>query len=294
MSGSFVQRAIDVTFTRATGVFAEGGKNTLTLSGLRCSAVITKNGGASWGALDLRVYGMTLSTMNDLSTLGMLVTTDQKNSVSVFAGNVGSALGLVFEGTIYQAWTDFRQMPEVPFVVSGQTGLTAAVTPVAPSSYTGAADVAVIMASLATQMGLAFQNSGVSGVVLSNSYLSGTALQQAKNVAQHAGINLDIDANTLYIWPKNGSKGGAVPLISPSTGLIGYPTYTANGIDIEVLYNPSITFGGKVQVQSSLPQACGTWQVYGLTHDLESITPGGAWKSSVRLVSPQYAASNGA
>jgi len=35
---------------------------------------------------------------------------------------------------------------------------------------------------------------------------------------------------TLIIWPKGGSRGGSIPLVSRDTGMIGYPSYTQNGI----------------------------------------------------------------
>jgi hypothetical protein len=41
----FTHKKIDVTFTKGKGNFAESGTNTVKLSGLRVSAMITKAGG---------------------------------------------------------------------------------------------------------------------------------------------------------------------------------------------------------------------------------------------------------
>ena len=87
----FTHKKIDLTFTKGRGTFAEGGKNTVKLSGLRVSANIVRSGGSSQGSADLRIYGMTLSKMNDLSTLGLRVSNDTysllNNSVLVEAGD---------------------------------------------------------------------------------------------------------------------------------------------------------------------------------------------------------------
>jgi hypothetical protein len=66
------------------------------------------------------------------------------------------------------------------------------------------------------------------------------------------------DLGILAIWPKFGSRGGAIPLIAPPPlgGMVAYPTYSALGIDVQTLYTPSIGFGRQVQVQSSLQAAC--------------------------------------
>lgn len=285
MSGtqSFVQRQISVTIQRANGVFADGGMNTVNLNGLRISATIERLGNVGSGRLSCRIFGLTASMMNDLSTLGMIVTTDQRNTISLYAGDATSGLGLAFTGTIYQALADFRSMPEVSFQIEAQTGLAEAITPIAPSSYQGGADVVTIISSLAAQMGRVFENNGVSGVVLSNPYFPGTAAQQVRDAADAADINLHDDGTTIAIWPKGGTRGGAIPLVSATTGMVGYPAYTANGVDIVTLFNPSIQFGGQINVQSSLPQACGNWCVYGLVHNLEAQVPGGSWFSAIRL-----------
>ncbi len=151
---SFVQLAIDVTFTLSSGTFSESGTNTLTLSGLRVSADITKTGGAAYNTASIKLRGMTQSTMNELSNFGKLIDTSVRNSVAVYAGIQGQPLGLAFAGSASQAWADYTAMPDVPFVVTGQAGLTALIQPISPSSYPGSTDVVVILASLAAKMGM--------------------------------------------------------------------------------------------------------------------------------------------
>jgi hypothetical protein len=46
------------------------------------------------------------------------------------------------------------------------------------------------------------------------------------------------------------------------TGLIGYPSFGANGwLTVKMLYNPNVYFMGNVQIESSLKQANKTWTV---------------------------------
>jgi hypothetical protein len=66
-------------------------------------------------------------------------------------------------------------------------------------------------------------------------------------------------------------------LISPETGLVGYPAYTGQGIALRTLYNPSVGYGSEINVESILTPACGTWVVNRLAYDLESKVPDGNW-----------------
>jgi len=277
---TYVQRQIFVTFTLGHAASFQGGGNTLKLSGLRISAAVTNSGGISQGALDLRIYGMTPSQMNSLMVVGPVPLVIQaNNNVLIEVNNdIDPGTSQVFSGTIASAWPDFSDAPDVPFHVTSLVGLAGALKPVPPSSYQGGRDAAEIMKQIATTMGFKFENNGVS-VQLSNSYFPGTGWQQAEACADAAGINWTVDRGVLAIWPRGGARGGSVPLISPDTGLVGYPIRTPLGVELQTLYNPAIVHGSKVKVQSSLQQANGVWQVTTLDHTLESMVPDGQWFS---------------
>lgn len=279
---ALVERKIDVSFTLAQGTFVESGTDTVKLSGLRISSKIVKVGGNSMGSADLTIYGMTFSIMNQLSTLGMRVQLVPRNTVTVVAGDDNSGMSTVFIGTILNAYADFQSQPQVAFHVTANAGLGEAVAPATATSYRGSVSVATAMADLAQRMNMKFENSGVT-TQLNNGYFSGSLRSQAQSMADSAGINWIIDNGTLAIWPKNSSRGGAIPLIAPPPEgeMVNYPSYTVSGIMVRTMFNPSISFGNKVQVKSSLPAASKIFTVLSLVHDLESITPGGEWFSSV-------------
>ena len=274
---SFLERKIGLQFQLGTGSFGASGFNTVDVpDGLRISAQITKAGGVSMTDLQLRVYGLSLDLMNTLSTLGKPLTDGRNNTVTVTAGDADIGMSTVFVGTIFQAWADMQAAPEGAFVVEAHTGLLDALRPLAPTSIKGYADAAFLISGLAQQMGYTFENSGVS-VKLSNPYLHGTGRDQILQLAEAAHINVLFDDTNIAIWPKGGQRNKSAVLISPDTGLVGYPAWTANGLVLMTEFNPSITFGAPVQVQSSITPACGSWTVFKVEHDLETQTPGGKW-----------------
>lgn len=278
---SFVHRRIDLQFSLGTGTFGDSGATVVTLSGLRASAEITQAGGTSMGKLTLRVHGMTESMMNQLSALTTQVMMLRKNTILVSAGDDVSGMAATFTGQISEAWVDANASPSVAFHVTALAGLLQAVQPVPPTSFPGHADCATIMSGLAVQAGLAFENNGVS-VQLATPYFPGSLREQMQRCADAANVNWLIDNATLAIWPRGGSRGGAIPVISAATGMVNYPQFNGTGIAVATIFTPTLKFGQTIQVQSELTVACGNWFVCGLSHHIESETPGGAWFTQIQ------------
>jgi hypothetical protein len=252
--------------------------------------------------------------MYQLATLGIAYNIVAKNTVLVRAGDTITGLASVFSGTIFSAYGDFEAQPDVPFIIGAKAGLASLVAPVPASSFPGSTDVATIMSGFARQLGMGFENNGVN-VQLPSPYFSGTLQDQIRKCAEHARIDTSLDTaqgnGTLAIWPKGGSRTSIVnaPIISPSTGMIGYPAITQQGIIVKTLFSPLITRGGRVQVQSELlsgtltavaknnstfqPPAMAQngnsiWTVYKLDHALDSLVRNGQWMSTVYCYNANY------
>jgi hypothetical protein len=272
---AFTQKLISVSLSLANGQFSGGG-NSSTLTGLRTSIRVKIPGGATMSQLEGAIFGMSLSDMNQLSTVGTQLNAQAQNTITVMAGDADSGMALVYKGTLMAAYVDAQSMPQVAFRVSGSAGAYEAVKPVKPTSIQGAGDVAQVMSQLAGQMNLSFENNGVN-VKLSNIYLSGSARMQALTLAQHAGIEHLIDKGTLAIWNPGQGRQSSSLMISPQTGMVGYPLFNQNMIIVKTLFDPTITYGGTMQVQSDLTPACGTWLINNVELALDSMVPHGQW-----------------
>lgn len=292
---ALLERRLEVTFTLARNEtknvqknFTGTSKNTVTLSGLRMSCKIINAGGLSNSTMQMTIYGLSLSIMNDLSTLGVQINLIPKNSIIVTAGDAKSGMGTVFAGYVTFAWAAFKGAPDVSFQVMANTGLPDRVIPAVSSSFKGPVDVATLMSGFATKMQLKFENNGVT-TKLPSAYFYGPIGMQAQDAVTKAGIEWNHgEGGVLAIWPKGKARGGSIPLISPETGMVGYPIYTKYGIMIETLFNPSIGFGGQIQVKSSLKQATGLFNVYSLDHDLDTLMPDGKWFSTIGASNPAH------
>lgn len=312
---SYAQRAINVSVTLGTGTFGQSGQNTVLLKGLRVTAAITKATFPTLDTAEIRVYGLTPTQMQSCSTLGVSTyMVRQRNTVLLEAGDVVNGMSTVFTGYIFNAWQDFDEIPDTALNIIAGGGGDQAVLPVPPLSQPTSFDVATVLSGLANRMQWVFENAGVN-VQLPPSYFPGTALQQCHDIARAANINLYADTSkspvTLAIWPKLGTRGGQIPLISAGTGLVGYPKYASNGISFKTIFNPNIILGGNIQMQSTVGGAPmtigpgqavpagtqsggpnGLWNVTGpLVHDLSAQLPNGPWFTEVNAtrVNPGYA-----
>lgn len=283
------------TFADANGL--DTGSDTANLSGYRSRVRITNATVPMGSTCEGTIFGMSQSLMSQLSAVGPSINSIQRNNVIVSAGASSgdsaaaaaanqaplSGFPVVFAGTIFFALGDYNNQPEPPFRFSARSGLYNQVASTAPTSYQGSTSIVSIMQTFANQLGVAFENNGVSGT-LQNPYLPGTLMQQVYRAAEQAGIYAQlVDGGTkLAIWPSNGYRTTQdnAPLISPDTGMIGYPTFGPNSyLYVRALYNPDVVFKGTVQIESNvIPQANGKWTVQKVDYLLDSLLPGGDWQ----------------
>jgi hypothetical protein len=290
-----------ITLKNGNAFSSSGGQssNTITLQGLRASVYIDNAGGAMMGTLRAQVFGVTASDMNRLtSTLWDALVVSPAgssfafNTIQVFAID-GTQQTLVYNGDILNCWGVYTSMPNTYLYIEALIGYSALVQPVDPLSIAADTDVGTVMKGIAGQMGYQFENNGVNTTVAKGSYWGNTLMEQARALMQAYRFWMYLDStspNTIAIAPYGSARNVAAPLISPQTGMEGYPVFNSTGVNFETLFNPALVFGGPIQMVSSIPKAKGTWIVVSMSHHLSSQMPGGPWKTTVNAVSPQTGA----
>lgn len=141
--------------------------------------------------------------------------------MTIKAGDAGGTMSTVFTGIITAGFMDANSMPDVAFRFEAFVLAYDAAKPIPPTSKPGRVAVSDLMSGLASQMGLTFENNGVTATLM-NPYLPGTAYQQARAVAQHSRTKWIADCGTLAIWPPGGSRQGDATQIRRSLAL--WPT----------------------------------------------------------------------
>lgn len=279
-----------ITLVTPGATFSGTGDNTIILRGLRASVTVDNAGDAAiMGRLHAQIFGLTASDANSLTSVLWNVPATGENTIQVYAID-GSQETLVFLGQILQCWGVYESMPESYVMIEACSGYNQLVQSAPPTSVQADTTVATIMQQLASQMGFQFDNSaGVNITVKKGTYLGGTAMEQVRNLARAYRFWVYLDntsPNTLAITPYGkGRQLQVVPVISPETGMIGYPAFNGSGVTLSTLFNPGIVFGGNISVKSAIPKANGTWTVVSMTHNLTSQMPGGPWRTDLQATS---------
>ena len=103
------------------------------------------------------------------------------------------------------------------------------------------------------------------------------SVSMIRNLAEDAGFEWIMDKGVLAITLPGQTRAGDPVLISPQTGMVGYPTFVSPNIVVKALFNPNVKYQDLIQVQSELTPAYGIWKVIKLDLDLEAKVPHGKW-----------------
>ncbi|MXV44390.1 hypothetical protein GS501_04925 [Saccharibacter sp. 17.LH.SD] len=206
-----------------------------------------------------------------------------KTTVTVLAGEEGKQTFVsVFYGVITEAFASFSGGSST-FKVKASTINLLAKTLSPPFSRRGSVLVSSLLADICKRADIILvDHGGWKNRTLTNHYSEGTALTQISKIvaAVKSTFNYipfpategDISnspVGELLIWgphyneerdDKEHIKNDKnIPVISSSTGMIGYPEYSASGINFFTLFRPDISFYGPIHIDSAyIP---GAWQL---------------------------------
>lgn len=280
-SSSFTVKQLRVTLILAgtNQVFPGTNDNTLVLTDLRVSATVQGVARLSTQA-DIRVWGMRRDDMDAL-TVAWANPPVVRDHIVILDANSGDGWTQVFRGTILEAQPEYTGMPNVSFRLQAITGYYQKINPAPPTSYPNSVAIATVVKDLAQRMGFAFEDGGATGS-LSSPYFAGTLYDQLQQACNAAGSDFYVQGDTILIT-KQGLPRNVQPVVrlTPTSGLIGYPSYQRAGLMVSCIFNPAILCGSPLEVESKVPSATGRWYPYSLEHSLDSRTTKGQWQSNL-------------
>lgn len=257
------------------------GNDTLVAQGLRTSCQINYGNGSVLPGARIKIYGLKLETMMKLLRVKWNTERALANMVQVEAGDA-DGLSVVYTGNITFAYPDFGGAPDVCLILESHTAVLWQLKPAEATSNEGDVDVAAAIEAICKRMNKKFENNGVT-VKVSNKYLPNTEMEKIRQLVSDADIDMYVDNETIAITPKGQPRAIEVPVVSPGTGMIGYPVPDLMGVKVRCLYDKSLRFGGLIEIKDSQISQCnGQWRVFGMMLDLEAMTPGGKWMADIK------------
>ena len=278
MAKSFTRKQIRV----GMALYKDEQKRTLVYEGIETHVQIEKPGEPDQNKATVEMYNLSMDAMRDMTTLSFRPLQTKKNLIVIFAGDETNGMSQCFAGEIDTAYADFSGAPTIKMHIEAAAGSYPSLKASPPIAVKGAQSAASLIEQFAKESGYSFLNNGVTASV-KNAVLNGSPIQKARTVAGMVGCELLIDDNVVKIQPfdKGLDEGNAV-LMSKDSGMLGYPTFTSEGISLKCLYNPDLQLGGMIEVDTVVPGAKGSWKITKLSHSLvANAVSAGDWFSSI-------------
>lgn len=280
MAKSFIVKALRVDVTLGQGTF-DGKNNTKSFETLQIDVNIEKPGQPDQNKAKVQIYNMLADDMKQMTTLAFKPLKTQKNLITIYAGDAENGMSQCFAGEITTAFADYSGHPTIKMSIEAAAGAYPALKASGPVAVSGTASAAQLIEQFAKEAGYSFENKGVSSSV-KNAVFNGSPIEKARAVANQVGAELLVDDNTMVLLPYDKPRNGNAVLLADDTGMLGYPTFTNDGIKVKALYNPELELGGLIEVKSVVPGAEGTWKISKLTHNLSANSPTpGPWFSEM-------------
>lgn len=283
---SFTKKRLRVTLILAANAnisFTSTGDNTLILTDNRISAKVVSNARQAT-QMAIRIWGMLLADMDAMTAAWIDPNAIRNNKITVEADN-GDGFRPVFQGTILEAQPDFRSA-DVPFQILATIRYFEQINIVEPLSYKGDVDIAVIGRYLADKLGMSYEQASSVKATLTDPYFQGSLWTQLNNACKAARVDYYFLADRLVFAPI-GEVFDAKPavVLSPDTGLLGYPIYSRRGLQVTAIFDPAFLCGTAIEIQDSLVRgANGRWFPYAIEHTLEAELPNGKWISALNCL----------
>ena len=279
---SYTQKTIRITAYLREGEFGEG-NNTVVYEGLPTEVSISKSGGKDGCKATITLYGMKLDTARKMTMLSFRKLQTYNNIVKIEAGTKDQKLDTIFQGEIVTAVPSIDQ-ENLVFTMECRCGYYPNLLPTPPVSVQGETTVDKLMQQFAKEAGYDYENRGITDSV-KNSVFYGSPVQKAQQLATQMGFDLLIIDRKFIIQPYETQPKGTIPLVSKESGLIGYPSFTNDGVECDALFNPDFELGSYFELKTILPHASGIWKISKLETRLSAYMPSGTeWQTSLNGV----------
>lgn len=188
-------------------------------------------------------------------------------TITVYAGRQSYGTSVVYIGNIVTA--NVTQPPDVGITLKCLTG-NFLKTNVIGVNQSGQASLFQISQAIAQQFN-AILNFQATNKNIGNYSFSGSTTGQLQLLNSFGGINAWYDDGVLVVKDSSQPLGSFIKIVSSSTGMIGIPQFTEQGLQVKFLYDNRVILGSLMRVKSyEYPAANGDYIIYKLGFQLST------------------------
>ena len=198
------------------------------------------------------------SPLNQLKKPRKLFIEAGRESIGVFA---------LFQGDITGGTPS--QPPDIILTLKAKTK-QAAKGIVLAQAYGAREQLSTIAKGVADALGLALVFEAQDKAIANYSFTGG-ALKQVEKLGETGRVNAYVDDDRLIVKDYNVPLAQATHVLSKSSGLIGAPELTEQGVKVKYLLDPKSQLGGELELESEIyPAANGKYVIYQLSYEVSN------------------------
>lgn len=243
-----------------------------------------RQGGAQFGNAKLEIFGVPLKAMNQIARLWLEALTPLGTDtvqVDVFDGRDYVPF---FQGVIAWSAVNASRMPQVSLDIEANSGMALMIQPASPYATGSTVLLKDALTTIAAPAGFAVDYPDtVPQFQLSQVRVTGTPLEQIGELMnQYPQLTWNVSLQRIQIRAALAPIDSNSVRIAADNGLMGYPVYSTSSLTLSTLFNPKITPGVALDVQTEFDFVNRTvWVASVLNHMLEPNMPGGQWTTQI-------------
>ena len=191
-----------------------------------------------------RVYNLSDSTVKQIQ--------DEFTRVTLQTGYQGGEFGTIFDGTIVQAKRGNENAADSYLDIISADGDEATNFAIVNTTVNAGSDYAARSALLAGAVGLplAFAPQFPAGTLPRGRTYYGMAKDHLRDLAAATDTKWSVQNGQLQFVPLGGYLPGEVVSLTSTSGLIGFPEQTQEGIKVRCLIDPKIKVGARIKIDN--------------------------------------------
>lgn len=271
----FSNKSIRILIQKDSGVFMPG-VPTLEFKGLPVDVHIRGVGGLAGIEGVVRIYGVSKSHMDMITTMYWKTMTPEQKAIRVYV-NDGDSEHLLYEGGIISAMPNYDNAPDVFIEIKSMGGYFFNIKNVEPYSFKGNINQEQVCKDICNQYGINCEIYGVLSVC-TNPYFNQSGLTNRINaVCRQYGLKCVVENSCVRIYPKDTKL--VDNWVIKSNEYIGYPSFTDVGVKIKLdrLYYDMRILDTFTIRDSEVSAANDKWDVVNYEYNL-STKIGGKWE----------------
>lgn len=279
---------VDLTLTQVGATFGENQGNTKHIQGLACDVTIEKVGLPSKNTATIDIFNLKQSDIEKITTTSPRKLDVKRNIVTVRAYEEGGFPGEVFQGEIFLAYGTYDSA-DLGVHIEAITGVYPSLKVSRPFTHEGEIDAIKVIEKYVNEMeGYTFEkHPSITPKFIRDPVVNGSPIDKIEELSRMVNVQVIIDDMIVKVLPWNEALQGKAVKVSAKTGMIGYPAFNSNGINVFHEYRPHFIQGGMIEVESIVPKASGQWKIVKMTHQLQSFGAGPNWKTYMECIYPE-------